>query len=477
MSKITKLEIKEMFGIKFLSLDGKSIELSGDNGTGKTSVPDAVIYALKNKSNRKYIIREGATEGEVLIETDAGLSINRKERKDQASYKNIRDNGKPIQSPESFLSSFVTELQLNPNAFIAMDTKEQNRMILDLIDFKWDLNWIKEQFGEVVPDIEWNQNILRVLHDIQSEDGFYFLKRHDKNLEAREKTAIVCDIGKDLPENYNAKYWEDINIGKLYKQIQTIQHKNNQIEKAKDVIKNQDNKKRTFQAEYEIDVTVIEKETASTREHNNIEIEKLKNRTKELETENSNIEESKINKIKVAKAVYEANIAEFNAEVSQYKEDSKKTITDFSTLQKEATHIEDMKKFINEYKRMVDYQEQITKLNEASAELTLKIEHARYLPGKILEDCEIPIEGLSLKDGEPLIKGLPISNLSEGEKFDLCIDIAIQNENTLNIILLDGMEKLSDERRLARYKKLKDKNVQFIATRTTNENTLTITEL
>lgn len=78
--KISKITIKSLFGIKEWSGDGKNIELVGDNGTGKTSVIDAIRYALTNASDREYIIKNGETEGEIFIETDSGLSIDRKER-------------------------------------------------------------------------------------------------------------------------------------------------------------------------------------------------------------------------------------------------------------------------------------------------------------------------------------------------------------------------------------------------------------
>lgn len=78
--KISKITIKSLFGIKEWSGDGKNIELVGDNGTGKTSVIDAIRYALTNASDREYIIKNGETEGEIFIETDSGLSIDRKPR-------------------------------------------------------------------------------------------------------------------------------------------------------------------------------------------------------------------------------------------------------------------------------------------------------------------------------------------------------------------------------------------------------------
>jgi len=76
-----------------------------------------------------------------------------------------------------------------------------------------------------------------------------------------------------------------------------------------------------------------------------------------------------------------------------------------------------------------------------------------------------------------LINGLPISNLSEGQQLDLCVNVALSKPNALKIILLDGVEKLSDKNRDALYKKCKEKGLQFIATRTTNDSELIVTEL
>ena len=59
--KISKITIKSLFGIKEWSGDGKNIELVGDNGTGKTSIIDAIRYALTNASDREYIIKNGDT--------------------------------------------------------------------------------------------------------------------------------------------------------------------------------------------------------------------------------------------------------------------------------------------------------------------------------------------------------------------------------------------------------------------------------
>ena len=122
-------------------------------------------------------------------------------------------------------------------------------------------------------------------------------------------------------------------------------------------------------------------------------------------------------------------------------------------------------------------QEEIKQLAGKSASYTEKIEKARSLPGEILEKASIPIQGLSVENGVPLINGLPVSNLSEGEKLDLCIDVAIQNHGGLQIILIDGVEKLSAEMRQRLYSKCREKDLQFISTRTTDSRDLMVIEL
>ena len=68
--KATKIKIKNLFGISETELDGRSVEITGTNGTGKTSVIDSIRYALTNESRRDYIIHRGESEGEIIVKTD-----------------------------------------------------------------------------------------------------------------------------------------------------------------------------------------------------------------------------------------------------------------------------------------------------------------------------------------------------------------------------------------------------------------------
>lgn len=475
--KTSKIIIKNLFGIKELTLDGKSIELTGVKGVGKSSVIDAIRYALTNNSERDYIIKNGENEGEILIETDTGLSINRKKRNSQTDYKSIKENGKDVPKPETFLQEIFTPLSLNPVEFTQMSRQEQNRIILDLIDFKWDLNWIKEKFSEIPQGVNYDQNILKVLADIQSDNGVYFMTRQDINRDARNKQAFIYDIAKDIPEGYEYEKWNKYDLGAKYRELEKIKDDNGKIQRAKLFKDSYDNKLRGLQADRDIAIGAAEKSIQGEKENLLASIERMKAEIIAAENKIKGLASTLEDKTKLAISEYETKLAKLDADVGIANEYAGKEIRDVTALDLEITTAEAMKKHLNEYKRMVDMQGELEQLKLNSEALTAKIELARELPGEILKVATIPIAGLTVKDGIPLINDLPVSNLSDGEKLDLCVDITISKPSAWSIILLDGTEKLDETSRANLYKKCKEKGLQFIATRTTNDNELEITQL
>lgn len=475
--KATKIKIKNLFGITETELDGRSVEITGTNGTGKTSVIDSIRYALTNGSSRDYVIHKGEKEGEIIVETDTGLYINRKKRTEQADYKSVKDCGKEVSSPENFLKQLFTPLQLDPVAFTQMSKKEQNRAILDLIEFPWDLNWIREQFGEIPQGIDYSQNILQVLSDIQSENGDYFKSRQDINRDIRNEKAFIEDIAKDIPEHFNAAEWESFDLAEAYKKISAAKEMNSRIQRAKAFRDSYDNKIRGFQGEKESAVAAEKLAVSNQREAILKSIERMKVEIAAGESKLASLDGILADKIALAESRYNENVARLDSDIKVADEYADKIPVDTAPLEEQAAHAEQMKKYINEYNRMRNMQEEVKELTAASDKLTAKIELARSLPGKILETASIPIEGFTVENGIPLIHGLPVSNLSEGEQLELCVDVALSKPNNLQIILIDGAEKLSAENREKLYSRCREKGVQFIATRTTDSSEMEVTYL
>lgn len=475
--KTSKITIKSLFGISEQQINGNSIEITGQKGAGKTSVLDAIRYCLTNRSNRDWIIKEGENEGEIIVETDSGLTIDRKARTNKADSININENGNRITKPETFLKSIITPLQLNPVEFTQMTKQEQNRAILDLIDFKWDMNWIKEQFGEIPQGVNYEQNILQILNDIQSENGVYFQSRQDINREIRNKKAFVEDIAKDIPSDYQAEKWKNYDLSSKYEELMKIRDRNNKIERARAFKDSYDNKLRGIEATREMEISGAEKVIANEKDNLNSTIARLKAEIKACKDKLLTIDDKLQDKVKIANSNYDVAKAKLDSDIGVAEQFISLPITPVDDLQNEINEAEKMMKHLNEYFRMTSMQSEIAELKEVSEAYTEKIELARELPGEILETATLPVEGLTVKDGIPLINGLPISNRSDGELLELCVDIAIHNPSGLQIILIDGAEKLDDISRKKLYEKCKDKGLQFIATRTTNDSELLVTEL
>lgn len=475
--KTSKITIKSLFGISEQQISGNSVEITGHKGAGKTSVLDAIRYALTNTSNRDWVIKNGENEGEIIVETDSGLVIDRKARTNKADAISVKENGTKITKPETFLKTIISPLQLNPVEFTHMTKNEQNRAILDLIDFDWDLNWIREQFGEIPQGVNYEQNILQVLNDIQAENGAYFQSRQDINREIRNKRAFIEDIAKDIPSGYQAEKWMNYDLSVKYAELMKIKDSNSRIERARAFKDGYNNKLRGLEATKEIAVTSAEKAINVERDNLNSDIARLEAEIKSAKEKLLTLNDKLQDKIRIAEADFETAKAKLDADIGIAEQYISRDIIPVDDLQAEIDDAESMIKHLNEYKRMRAMQAEIDTLAAKSEEYTEKIELARTLPGTILEKATLPVEGLTVENGIPLINGLPISNRSDGELLELCVDIAISNPTGLQIILIDGAEKLDDISRNRLYAKCKEKGLQFIATRTTNDSELIVTEL
>jgi exonuclease SbcC len=477
--KISKLKIENLYGIEQLELDGKSVELTGSNGVGKSSVLDAIRLALTNNSKRKYIVKNGEKEGIVFVKLDNGITIDRKKRVDKSDYKSIKDdNGNEISSPETFLKDIFTPLQLEPVEFLSMSEQEQNRILLNLIEFNKDKKeFIQEKFGEIPNWVNYDNSILEILNQIQSKEGMYYQNREEINRNARNGLAIIQDIAKDIPENYEYNKWKNYTLSDKYEELNKDKSFNEKIDKS--IAYKEDYANKIKQIETIENNTLLQIEADKTTEKNKItaEILGLKSRIELLQKELENVDMKYENVISETKSQTIAEKAKLDENIRVANEWASKEKKNTEELENELKIAEEMKGHLNEYDRMKDMQEKVDTLQKESQDLTDKIELARQLPGKILKEAKLPVENLSVENGIPLVNGLPIGNLSEGEKLQLCVDVTLSNNNNLKLILIDGTEKLSEENRKKLYEICKEKGLTVIATRTTDNPELSIIEL
>ena len=477
--KVTKLKIKNLYGIEELDLDGKSIELIGSNGVGKSSVLDAIRLALTNNSKRKYIVKKGETEGSVYVELDNGITIDRKKRTDKSDYKSIKDgSGNEINSPETFLKDIFTPLQLEPVEFLSMSEQEQNRILLNLIKFDKDKkDFITEKFGEEINWVDYSNSILEILNEIQSKEGQYYQAREEINRNARNEQAIVTDIAKDIPEGYDVEKWRNYTLSEKYDELNKKKDYNAKIDKSIAYKEDYNNKISQLEDKEHAVLVNINANKAEEKARINSEIQKYESEIALLKKELENLDNKYLTQETQAKSETIAEKAKLDENIKVANEWASKSKENTETLENELKIAEEMKGHINEYDRMTEKQSHIETLVAQSKTLTDKIELARNLPGQILKEVEIPVKNLTVENGIPLVNGIPVNGLSEGEKLDLCIDITLAKETNLKLILIDGIEKMSKANKERIYDKCRKAGIQIISTRTTDDNGLVLIEL
>lgn len=421
--QVKKLKIKNLYGIEELDLDGKSIELIGSNGVGKSSVLDAIRLALTNNSKRKYVVRKGETEGSVYVELDNGITIDRKKRTDKSDYKSIKDGtGNEINSPETFLKDIFTPLQLEPVEFLSMSEQEQNRILLNLIKFDKDKKqFITEKFGEEINWVDYSNSILEILNEIQSKEGLYYQTREDINRSARNEQAIVTDIAKDIPEGYDVEKWRDFTLSDKYEELNKKKDYNNKIDRAIAYTDDYNNKISQLEDKENAILVKINADKEQEKSKINTEIQEYENKIALLKKELENLDNKYLTQETQAKSETIAEKAKLDENIKIANEWASKTKEETETLENELKIAEEMKGHINEYDRMIEKQSHIETLVAQSKALTDKIELARNLPGQILKEVEIPVKNLTVENGIPLVNSLPVRKFKRAEKNYNCV--------------------------------------------------------
>ncbi len=144
--KIAKLEIENVKKVKAVTIaptaDGLTV-IGGKNGQGKTSVLDAIAWAL---GGSKYAPTNARREGSVIppslrVELDNGIIVERKGEK--GSLKVTDQNGQ--KAGQALLDAFVEKLAIDLPKFMSMTSKEKAKTLLGIVGVEDDLVRIERE--------------------------------------------------------------------------------------------------------------------------------------------------------------------------------------------------------------------------------------------------------------------------------------------------------------------------------------------
>ncbi|MGD8188531.1 AAA family ATPase [Brevibacillus ginsengisoli] len=509
---IKRIEIKNWLGIKELLFNpGKINKVSGDSGTGKTSLVEALEKIFTNRNRRTEVIRHDADEAELFVELDDGLQTTRKVRSEKADYLKVKHDSKAVTSTEAFLRKLINGDIFRPIEFVQKTAKEQTEIILNMLQIDWTVDGIKAWFGEV-PEADYQLHILQILKQIETG---YYAERESINREINLLRANIEGIKRDLPPNYDGTEWKDVNLQSCYKHLSDAEESNKRLREAQSVIDGlslriDDIKRRAETAAEEKRLEYSRQRDSLRSQINRFEefiqrdqaiIDDTERRILETSTQLDNELEQAIERLKIQYQVkkqtareeirqsseqslvfiseYKEQIAEKRATLVSIDEHERKDLekitdheanliaaeqsksgnaqevisnlvwVDSEPLKAAADHAASMKEYLREWERMNDIiREKLAPKEERSAELTVKIKTSRELPKELLKTASLPVEGLSVDEqGRIRINDTLIDGLSEGESLEFAFKLAKAQAGPLKVICVDGWQNLGSLQR------------------------------
>lgn len=192
--KIAHLSIKNILGVTELELSPKGFtEISGANGTGKTSVLEAIKSALET-GHDATLLRQGATEGETVLVLDDGTEISKRVTAG-GSTTSVKRDGKKITRPAEAIKALTDMLSVNPVDFLNAPKKDRVRVLLEAMPIEVDAKHLSALAGVPVKA----QPGVHALHVIGQVHTQIYDARTGTNRALKEKAATIKQLEAAVP--------------------------------------------------------------------------------------------------------------------------------------------------------------------------------------------------------------------------------------------------------------------------------------
>lgn len=192
--KIAHISIKNILGVAELDLSPQGFtEISGPNGTGKTSILEAIKSVLET-GHDATLLRKGAEKGETVLVLDDGTELS-KTVTATGSTSAVRRDGKKITRPAEAIKALTDMLSVNPVDFLRAPKKDRVRVLLESMPIEADAAKLSAMAGVPVKAAPG----LHALHVIQAVHTEVYDARTGTNRAVREKAATISQLEAAVP--------------------------------------------------------------------------------------------------------------------------------------------------------------------------------------------------------------------------------------------------------------------------------------
>jgi predicted ATP-dependent endonuclease of OLD family len=385
--KISAFEIENVKRVKAVAYEptenGLTV-LGGKNGQGKTSVLDAIAWALGgNRFAPSAPYREGSTiPPHLKIKLSNGIVVERSGK--NSSLKVIDTLGN--KGGQALLDAFVSNFALDLPKFMNATGKEKADTLLQVIGV-----------GNKVYELE------------KQETSIYNERRAIGQIaDQKKKFAAEMPEYEDVPN-------EPVSASELIRQQQTILAQNGENARLRG-------------------------ERENLANHANELQEKINSLNSELTSVLAELERAN----KTVAELHDESTAELERNITEIDEINRKVR---ANLDKEKAD-ENAKKYYGKY-----------------ADMTAQLEEIRKTKYDLLNNANLPLDGLSVENGELTYNGFKWDSMSGSEQLKVATAIVRKLNPNCGFVLLDKLEQMDTDTLNDFAKWLESEGLQAIATR------------
>ncbi len=389
--KIVKLEAENVKRIRSVCITpaGDVVTLKGENGQGKSSVLDAIAYALGGKDlHPPEVIRRGEEYAQVVVDLGDIIVERRWTANDRSSLAVKSKDGAKFPSPQAMLDKLVGSLSFDPLAFMRIAPKQQADTVRQLVGL---------DFSEA-----------------EAQRAATFERRTEVNRElAREKAALEL-----MPREDGAPD-DSVSIAALLAEQSNLleQERTNRAMREK---------LSECQDRYDRQKKVIAEVQAR--------IEKL---LAEIEMLKANVE---LEKHKLAAIATDGKAA--RALVEAQKE------PDLASIREKIAQASEVNAAVQRKKERTAKVEHVKKLAANAEKLTEELNRLDAAKAEKLAAAKLPVEGLGFTESGLTLNGLPMQQASSAEQLRVSVAMGLALNPKLKVLLVRDASLL-DEKSLA----------------------------
>ena len=192
--KIIKLKasnIKRLTAVE-ITPDGSVVKLTGKNASGKTSVLDAIFWAMSGTRNiQEKPIHEGQTKASIKLELGE-LTVERKFNSKGTTLRVTKQNGSPLTSPQKILDELIGNLTFDPLLFSKMAPKEQFEELRSIVTIDGNIDELDEKR---LASFTRRTDVKRQFKELEAQrDNLYFPSINEVADEIIEPGEIIAQI-------------------------------------------------------------------------------------------------------------------------------------------------------------------------------------------------------------------------------------------------------------------------------------------